>query len=60
VNKILSETETAQETQLLALSDEAIRLIIIKSLTDPENASQIEILKGSRRSTNIRREIANE
>ena len=46
VNKLLQEERAAEGADLLAVSDHAIRFIVIKTLTEPENVSQIEDLEG--------------
>jgi len=50
VQKLLKETNAANQDQLLALSDEAINLVVIQTLADPDNISQVKVLEGTRRS----------
>jgi len=48
--KLLKETNAVSEDQLLALSDEAINLVVIQTLADPDNIAQVQVLEGTRRS----------
>jgi len=48
--KLLNQTKTVSEDQLLALSDEAINLVVIQTLADPDNVAQVKVLEGTRRS----------
>ena len=50
VSKLLKEEGSAEGDALLTLSDHAIRFIVIKTLTEPENLAKIEVLEGSRQS----------
>jgi len=49
VQKLLKETESANEDQLLALSDEAINLVVLQTLADPDNIAKVKVLEGTRR-----------
>ena len=50
VEKLLRQTRAASADQLTALSDDAIDFLVIQALTEPENAAQIKVLEGSKRS----------
>jgi len=50
VQKLLNQTKTVSEDQLLALSDEAINLVVIQTLADPDNVAQVKVLEGTKRS----------
>jgi hypothetical protein len=45
--ELLKEAETAGAEQLIALSNEAINLVVIQTLTDPEIAKRIRVLERS-------------
>ena len=48
--KLLNKTKTVSEDQLLAISDEAIDLVVIQTLADPDNVAQVKVLEGTRHS----------
>ena len=50
VQKLLNQTKTVSEDQLLALSDEAINLVVIQTLADSDNVAQVKVLEGTRHS----------
>ena len=47
--KLLKEKKAVNEDQLVALSDEAINLVVIQTLADPDNSAQVKVLEGTRR-----------
>ena len=47
VDKLLKEAETAGAEELIALSNEAINLVVIQTLTDPEIVKRIKVLERS-------------
>jgi hypothetical protein len=46
-HKLLKEAETASAERLIALSNEAINLVVIQTLMDPETAERIKVLERS-------------
>ena len=46
-DELLKEAETAGAEELIALSNEAINLVVIQTLTDPEIVKRIKVLERS-------------
>ena len=47
LDKLLQEAETVSAERLIALSNEAINLVVIQTFTDPEIAERIKVLERS-------------